>query len=215
MGPRDIPLQLHPGSLAPKCPQALCHFAYSGVFFRPKVPGALKSWPGPQPLGQAQVTGQRFQDVLPRSHRLGKTQPHRIPGGKGAQTVGHQSVSRPVTASDHVARSGAGDAHPLRLQKRRSITGRNQLGGRLAGAIRIVPPQRIRLAVRIDPLLIVIDLVGGDDHHRPHRIQPAHRFQQMGRAQYVGGEGANRVHVAFPHQRLGGQMENDLRLTVA
>ena len=40
----------------------------------------------------------------------------------------------------------------------------------------------------------------------------AQRLQYVGRAHHVGGERAQRITIAFPHQWLGRQVEHDFRL---
>ncbi len=99
----------------------------------------------------------------------------------------------------------------LRFQEGAAVARRDQLGGRLAGAVGIVAAEGIVLAVRIRPLVVAIDLVGRDDDGDADVVEIAQRVEQMRRAHRVGREGRERVAVARPHQRLRREMEDDLR----
>ena len=72
--------------------------------------------------------------------------------------------------------------------------------------------ERIIFAVAVAPLLVAVDLVGCDSHHGAGLRQRPERFQQMQGANHIGVPGGERLGVAEPHQRLGGEVKHDLGL---
>ena len=83
--------------------------------------------------------------------------------------------------------------------------------GRLAGAVGVVPAERVVFAIGPRRFVIAIDLVGRHHHRHAHAVEPAQRLQQVHRAHHIGVEGRARLAIARAHQRLGRQMKNDLR----
>ncbi|MCY1457998.1 hypothetical protein D9M71_753400 [compost metagenome] len=97
-------------------------------------------------------------------------------------------------------------------KKRRGIRLRQQFTAGLAAAVRIVATQGFVFAVRPQPFLVCVDLVGGHQHAGTHTADLSNRFEQVERAHDVAGIGAQRIAITFTHQRLSGQVQDDLRL---
>src|SRR5947199_3630353 len=72
--------------------------------------------------------------------------------------------------------------------------------------------ERVSLAVAPGPLLIEIYLVAGHDDDATHRWHRAHCFEQLDRAQEIGGERVDGPFVRPPDERLGREVKLDLRL---
>src|SRR5690606_33001324 len=95
------------------------HIANGSPFMRigAKVVGACQCRLGPQDFGQAQVTAQWLQHMLPRANGLGVTNAQglaRLPSPYG---VWNESILRPVAAANHVAGARARDRNALLRQK--------------------------------------------------------------------------------------------------
>ena len=71
-----------------------------------------------QPLGEQQVAGERFEHVLPRTHRLRVAHLHGFAGDGGAHRVRNEPVRGPVAAADHVAGARGGE--------RRAVAAKNE-----------------------------------------------------------------------------------------
>jgi hypothetical protein len=60
--------------------------------------------------------------------------------------------------------------------------------------------------------LVLVDLVAGHDHDALEMLERPAGLEQRSRAEHVGGERRERVRVGFAHQRLRGQVKDDLRI---
>ena|GEM_PF-4420920 len=152
--------------------------------------------------------------MLPRSHRLRITQTHRCASGKCLQAIRYQTLGCPITPTDHVASTSRRNTGgmPCRAIETCTIASHNRLGGTLASTVGIMPTQCITFTVRIDPFSVVIHLVSCHDHHSLHALDRSYRLQQMDRSHDVRSESAHRICIAWPHQRLSGEMQYNRRL---
>ena len=67
-------------------------------------------------------------------------------------------------------------------------------------------------AVAPVPFAVFVAFVGGDVDDGADAGGVAHAFQQVNGAHDVGGVGVDRVAVGLAHQRLGGHVDDDIRL---
>src|SRR5216684_4155013 len=67
--------------------------------------------------GQPQITAQRLQHVLPGACRLWVSHPDSTVVFQAADTIGHNSIGRPIAPANHVASSGTGDPDRVVLEK--------------------------------------------------------------------------------------------------
>ncbi|MNZ89894.1 hypothetical protein D3C78_1088350 [compost metagenome] len=70
--------------------------------------------------------------------------------------------------------------------------------------------QSILLAVRPEPFTVVVAFVTGDHQHGTYRLALPCCFKQIDRANHIGRIGIQRCAVGLTHQRLGGQVQNNL-----
>ena len=93
---------------------------------------------------------------------------------------------------------------------------RRQLRAALAVGVGVETVQRLVLAVAPGPLVVVVDLVGGDVQHRAGRsallLGQPHTFQQVDRTHNVRLIGVARVLVAVAHDGLRGQVQHNVGL---
>src|SRR5258707_5690661 len=86
--------------------------------------------------------------MLPWPHGIGIADQGRPTAGKRLKHIWNQSVLRPISATDHVARTRTRDGDGLApmffsRKKRASVSCRDELGTALAAGIRIVAAQRL------------------------------------------------------------------------
>ena len=166
-------------------------------------------------LREQQIAGKRFQYMLPGPHRCRKTQIHRLIGCKRPQAIRDQAIGGPITSSDHIACAGrrhVSGMSILPLEETRAKARCHDLRRRLAGTVRIMAAQRVDLPIGILPFAIFIHLVGSDEHDGADRVHRPCCLQHARGAHYVGGQRAERITIALPHQGLRCEVEYDFRL---
>ncbi len=94
-------------------------------------------------------------------------------------------------------------------KKLRAAGGGHDLGAGLAGAVRVVPAERVALAKGDAGAGILVALVARDVDDDAHRWADPHRLEQVDRPHDVRGERADGVAVRGAHQRLGGEVEDE------
>ena len=112
------------------------------------------------------------------------------------------------------ARAGHLDAVPIERGGREegaAIGGHNDLGRPLAGAVGVETAQRVDLAVAPHLFSVLVTLIAADHDHRAGLAHGPNRLQHPDCSQDVYIERLAGTLVAFPHQRLGGQVEDHLR----
>ena len=82
---------------------------------------------------------------------------------------------------------------------------------RLAGAVRIGTTESIVFGIGPLPFPVPVDLVGSDHYRHLHTLESTEGIQDMDRSLDIGGERVDWLAITGPHQRLGRQMENNLR----
>ncbi len=155
--------------------------------------------------------------MLPRAHRRGVPDRHRLAGGEGLDEVDDQRVGGEVPAADHVARAAAGDLDPVLgdpVAREKGVSPRadHQLGGSLAPAVGAQVPERVPLAVAPRLLDVAVALVAGDDHHGARLPARSHGVEQARRADHVDLERLARDAIALADHRLGGEVEHHVRI---
>lgn len=180
---------------------------------RTEIPGAVETRAVLcQALGQHQEAAHRLEHVLPGPHGEGIAERERRGCGEGAHGIRHQAVARPVAAADDIARAHRDDADRTGPHGEIAVAVGvdHQLGRGLAGAVGLAAAEAVDLAIAPGPFLVGVDLVGGHHDDRGDAVRGAQRLEQMGRAHDVGGVGADRIGEGVAHQRLGGEVEDDL-----
>lgn len=140
--------------------------------------------------------------------------PHRdpLPGLSRTHTVRDDPVVGEVSAADDIPRPGGGDGHLCIPEEAAEVTVGHQLRAGFGVGVGVIAVQGLVLPVAPDPFSVLIDFVGGDIHHRPHRyLCEPDTLQDVHRAHHIGLVGVDRVLVAVPDNGLGCQMENNLR----
>ena len=75
-----------------------------------------------------------------------------------------------------------------------------------------MPAHGILFTVAVEPLAVFITLVGGDHHDGAGMPAAADGFQEVDGPEDVGGEGFHGDLIREPDERLGREVENELRL---
>ncbi len=165
---------------------------------------------------EQEIPAERFEDMLPGAGKVRIAHRDRFSLRQGADAIGHEAVLGPVAAADDVARAGRGE-RDLRAVRKKGIAIRrhDDFRRRLARTVGIVTAERIALleAARFTAVrstVVFVALVGRDDDDGAGKISHAHRFKEMGRAKRVGGEGRHRLTIRNAHQRLRGEVENEV-----
>ncbi len=168
-------------------------------------------------LCKCEIAAQRLQHMLPRASSVGVADLQGLAAGEGTHDVGDETIGGPVASADHVAGASRGDGDVM-LGVFRGVeegiapgTG-DDLGAGLRGTVGIVSAERIALAIRPDPLLVLVALVGSDDDDGANGGGLAHGFEQVNGPEDVRLVSADGVGVGVADQRLRGKMEDDLRL---
>ena len=140
--------------------------------------------------------------------------PHKnTPAGRNRpDAVRNDPVLREVAAADDISRSGRRNRDALRVEKRFPVAVRHQLRAGFAVGIRVVAVQRLVLPIAPDPLAVLIDLVRRHVEEGADRVGPPDAFTDVHRPHDVCLIGEPRLPVGGPHDRLRGQMEDDIRL---
>src|SRR3954451_5238533 len=72
-----------------------------------EVPGGSEmGFSGKQALGEREISGQGFQDVLPWTNRFWAANQNGFPGTESANQVGDQAIAGPIAATDNIACPG-------------------------------------------------------------------------------------------------------------
>ena len=115
-----------------------------------------------------EVAGQRVEHVLPGPDSAGVAQLRGLAGGEGADQIGQEAAGREVAAADDVARAHRGHADAgVGWEVAGAVGLRDDLGAGLAGAVGIVPAERV--AFRTAPIGPEIALVAGNHDDRAQR----------------------------------------------
>src|SRR4029079_3708932 len=149
--------------------------------------------------------------MLPGAHGLWIAPRQRGSRGVSARQVWNESILRPVPATDDVACSSGSYRGPLGGKEGGAIARCGDLSRCLVGAVRVMPAERIILTIGIDPLLVAIDLVGGRDHGHFDSGKCSQGVEYMGCSHDIRGHSFDGRAITGSHQRLGSEMENDLR----
>ena len=128
-----------------------------------------------------------------------------------ADDIRNKSIGCPVTAADDVARADRRDARAV-LEEGTAVGRDHELGRALAAAVGVVPAHRIAFAIGPDPLAVFVAFVAGDGDDGANAFRPAAGVEQMHRAHDVGRVGLDRIVVRIADERLGSEVEDDLRL---
>jgi hypothetical protein len=172
----------------------------------PEVPAlGVRVRVGGHRLGEHEVARQRVQDVLPGPHGAGIAQLDRPALQRRGEHVGDQAVGAPVASADHVPGAAGRDRQAVRLAVRRG----DVLGRRLGRRVRVVAAERVGLGMGRGPRGVA--LVRRDHDDRLGAAGRAHRVEQRGRPEDVDGERLARRRERAAHERLGGEVEDDLR----
>ena len=210
----------HPTGPAPE-PRAECldHLAYraEGCRVRTEINSARRAF-GRRNQGfrQSEVTGQRFEHVLPGPHRIGIAQGHRLSRFEPADTVRNETVLRPIAAADDITRARSGERRAI-LKKTLAKTRRHQFSAGLAAAVGIVTPQSVvfrKSAALASAALgqVLVHLVAGDDHDAFEMAQSTACLQQRRGTHHIGRISAKRIAIGFSDQRLRRHVNHDLRI---
>ena len=155
--------------------------------------------------------------MLPRTRRDFVPHGNRLALRKRTHGIGYDAILRPVAAADYVARTRA--RHPYRRSRRAeegaAIRGNHDLARALRRTVGIVAAEGICFPERAALLIILIDLIGGDAHHRDLMANPPRRLQHVDRAHHIRFEGLRRLLIREPHERLRREMENEIGLHAA
>ena len=114
----------------------------------------------------------------------------------------------PITFPARAVASNTSTA--FRREERTTIGSTQNFCARLAAAVRIVSPQRIRFSIPPPPFSIEVALVGRHHHDGTNGGQGANAFQEMGSSEHIGRVGSYRIDIRAPHQRLRCKMKNNL-----
>jgi len=153
--------------------------------------------------------------MLPGSHGGWASNHDRLFAKKCPDNVGYQPVFCPVSTTDDITGSGTGYDRTngfIRTGKVRLAIGcRYQFRAGLAAGVRIVSTQRLAFPISPNPLTVFITLVARHVQQRTNTLRLAHRFQDMHGTHDVGRVRFYRVAVRVAHQRLGSQVNDDIR----
>ena len=103
--------------------------------------------------------------MLPRTDGLGITEGNGLHYVQCPHGIGDNAILGPITSTDDIAGTGAGNADRPFLKVGVALSGRGNLSHCLAGAIGIMPAKRIRLLVGTTRLMVLVTLVRGDNHN--------------------------------------------------
>ncbi len=136
-------------------------------------------------------------------------------GEGGAQNIGHQTVFRPVAASEHIAGARRGHGHAMHGvfggRKKRIAKGLHpQFRAGFAVAIGVLPAQVVIFVVTPRGFEVFVYLVRGDDDDGANAGRMAHGLKNLQRAQQIDRKCFERVGVRDAHERLGGEVEDNL-----
>ena len=121
---------------------------------------------------------------------------------------------RPISAANDIAGAATGDLDRMILEKGITIGADDQLRRGFAGAVRIVSAQVVLLAVAVMPFAVFVAFVRRDENGGARFLVTPERIQQMQRPHDIDVEGLARLAVGLAHQRLGGEVENKIRLAL-
>ena len=103
--------------------------------------------------------------MLPRTDGIGVADGNGLPHVQCPHGIGDNAIFGPVPSPDHIAGTGAGHLDVMILEKGIPVCGCSDLSHRLAGTVGIMPAERICLLVGPPRFMVLINLVGGDDHN--------------------------------------------------
>src|SRR5580704_19445065 len=137
-------------------------------------------------------------------------------GGECTHDVGNKAVFGPVSTTYHIPRTGRCKGNPMlfvvgRRKERTPIRGDYELGTRFTVAVRIVPAELVRFAVRPNPLFILVAFVRCDHYDCTNRITAACRFKKIDGTDDISGIRANRIIIGIANQCLRSQVKYNLR----
>lgn len=158
------------------------------------------------------VAGDRLKDELPWPDRARVADHKKLTSHHRTEQVRQESIRGDVATPDDVSGACRDDARWHAASVGVPPGGHEQLTGSLARAVWIVATERIRLDERPPGLVVGIDLVAGRHQDLRNRRGPASRVQDMGRAEDVRLECADRISHASTNERLRGEVEHRLRL---
>src|SRR5579859_1245531 len=154
-------------------------YRYRCLDGRTEVPCSLDCGATEQKLSEPEISGQRFQYVLPWADSVRIANMEDRARGGGAYEIRHQAVFGPVAAADDVARAHCGDTWPGFAEKALMVALGHQLGAGLGSAVRIVSPERIILQVAGCGAPFAVYLVTCDVDEHLRRIYTANGIQQV------------------------------------
>ncbi len=100
-------------------------------------------------------------------------------------------------------------------KKRITIRSHDDFRCRLARAVGIVAAERIGFFKTTRLTSVLVAFVGRDHDDGAGKIRLANGFEQIRGAEHVGRDGFHRLAVGNAHERLRGEVENELGLPVA
>ncbi len=162
-----------------------------------------------QRSAELQISGERFQHVLPGTRRLRVTHAHRLAATERAHDVGHDAIRGPVAAADHVAGTRAGDHDAIGvLEETAAVAADHDLRGGLAAAVDVAAAERVVLRIPAFPLAVFVALVAGDQHERHGTSRLARRFHHVDGAKDVGRDRFGGQPVAGSNNGLRGEVKH-------
>ena len=140
--------------------------------------------------------------------------------GKGADQIDEQGVGGPVAATDYVPGSCTGQFHTMlrqaiRGEERVPVGPDRQLGRPLAAAVGIPFAHGIVFPISPDLLAVFIALVARNGDDGAGASQAANGIQHVDRAHHVHVEGLTRVLITFADDRLGSEVQDEIRIGLA
>lgn len=170
-------------------------------------------------LSEEEVAAKRLEDVLPGTDSMGITDSHGRAREECAHAVGDETIECPIAATDDISCASGSEAGGMSIglvmiKKGRAIGLDDELGAGFAIGVWVEAAKRIDLAVSPVPLMIFVAFVGGHDHYCANRWAGAHSVEEMNRAHDVGLVGEPRFEVREANERLGGHVDDDVRLGI-
>ncbi len=134
-----------------------------------------------------------------------------------ANGIWYDALGGPIPPTYHVPSSGGGDtamSSPTKrtLEEGGTVTVHDDLRRTLAGTIWVIPTHGIVLTICIYPFVVLVAFIAGYDDTGSNPFAGSDRLQQVDRAHDIRPERVHRVLIGPSHQRLGRQMEDDVRL---
>jgi hypothetical protein len=134
---------------------------------------------------------------------------------KGPDAIWDDTIGGPITSPDDITGTSRSQFDWLiQSKKRRAVGPDDDLGCAFAGTVGVMAAHGVLFPISVKPFAIPIAFIGSHRHNPTGIPRKAHGIKDVDGAHNISGKGFGRDLVRESHQRLGGEVENNLRLEI-